>query len=1175
MRIRSLEITGFKSFADRVALGFDRGISAIVGPNGCGKSNVVDAIRWVMGEQNPRHLRGRGMDDVIFNGTEGRAAIGLSEVVLTLDAGDGRAPAGYAGFTEIQIARRLYRSGESEYLINKVPCRLRDVLDFFLDTGIGTRGYTIVEQGQIASIVSTRPQDRRFIIEEAAGIGKYRQRRRETERKLEATQQNLLRVSDVTAELRRQIGSLDRQARKAARYKELSARLRDVELAVAREELDGHAARVDGQRREFEEARAASTAADARQARAEAALETERRAHLERERELQGSSERLYALRSEIQSLESRIEYQGRERSGLLELADQREAEAAELEAQLAENREALREAVEQLSFHERRVTEEQERLDGRSAELRGRSNELAQLQGEREALQARIADLTTEAATLESRLQALEDRRGEIERRLRAEEERLEADAARVEDLRREEGELTNRRRDALEEQDELGRSLAGRIRDHEERRHALDTRREELAEASAALERSAARLESLREAERSETEAAARTLEQLPPVERRAVRGLLLEAVRVEEGLEAALESALGARLHAVVVDAPGSALALLRHLRGARTGRLSVLVSSGEEMAPSSGFVPLGRPLLESVTAKPPFEPLVRRLLRDVYVVDDLAQAVERFGAAEPPAAFVTPSGEIFDRAGALTGGAPAPGAIGRASEIRGLEPEVEALRERRAALEAEVARLGEETDELEREIENTRSRRHTAELALVQFEKDLERARERAKTADEAAADHRSGKAALLEERERIDAERDAASRRLEEIGEERTRATQAREGLTARVSEQSRELERFEQRVVQQRVELAQLGARRDQLQAARDQHQRSLDEAGDWLSRRRSEVSGARERAAELERSTAEAERGLAEQIRQEERVRAGQGSVRAAWEEVQRRVEQLETEARTAGRDRESVRERLSSLELALQEAGLRREQLLERIRERHSVDLERYRPDPELLEGDSASREAEVARLRQSLEAIGPVHLGAIEEYEQVSERYRYVTEQKADLELSLERLRSAIARINKTSRARFRETFEAVDREFQNLFPRLFRGGRAHLSLTESDDVLEAGIEISAQPPGKKLQNVNLLSGGEKSLTAIALLFAVFAVKPSPFFLLDEVDAALDDANVTRFNELVAEMAANSQFLLITHNKGTIEIAQKLFGITMQEPGLSKLVTVDLVA
>jgi len=402
-----------------------------------------------------------------------------------------------------------------------------------------------------------------------------------------------------------------------------------------------------------------------------------------------------------------------------------------------------------------------------------------------------------------------------------------------------------------------------------------------------------------------------------------------------------------------------------------------------------------------------------------------------------------------------------------------------------------------------------------------------------------------------------------------------IVRERAETERTREDLAGEIASLTRELERSERRLVQYRVELAEVTARREQLGETEARLHNSVGEGRDWLRRRREEVRSARERAEHLARSTGEASTLLGQKIREEEGVRTGQESLRDGYETSRQQLEGVESAVRVATREREAAREKLGTSELAVQEARMRRDQLVERILERYGIDLASYEPPADHLAGDPDARQSELERLRTSLQSLGDVHLGAIEEYEEVAERARYLGEQKSDLELSIERLRNAIARINRTSRARFRETFEKVNAEFQRIYPRLFSGGRAHLSLTEVEDVLEAGIEISAQPPGKKLQNVNLLSGGEKSLTAIALLMAVFVVHPSPFFLLDEVDAALDDANVGRFNELLKEMSEISQFLLITHNKGTIEIADKLYGVTMQSPGLSKLVTVDLVS
>jgi chromosome segregation protein len=1176
LRIRALEITGFKSFADRVIFALDSGISAIVGPNGCGKSNVVDAIRWVMGEQNPRHLRGQVMHDVIFGGTERRAPIGMAEVVLHLDNSDGRAPEAYAGFSEIQVARRLYGSGESEYLINKIPVRLRDIMDFFLDTGVGTRGYTIVEQGHIATIVSTKPEERRIIIEEAAGIGKYRQRRRETERKLEATERNLVRVNDILGELRRQLASLDRQARKAARYKELSAQLRDLELLSSAAALERHDAKLAEIDRSLGELRAQGVSLDAAVARAESRLETERRAHLDREKELQSGRERLFSLRSEIQSLESRIEYERRERESLLGLAEEREGEIVELEQQLANHRTAHTEVLEELGTAEERLGREEADLEQRAQVLHERSEQLAALRGRREALQARLVDLSTEAATLDGRAHSLVERRRELETRLRQQDEALEATSLERDVSHREEEVLETRHREALAEQDQFGLQLVELLRAHTDGSSRLARVRADLASVRERLQHAEARLESLREAERSSAAANREALERLSESEQRLILGRLSDVVQVQDGFERALEAVLGSRLEAALVGNPEAALALLERLRADESARATLLAPGAEDDSASSGFVPLGVSLLSKVSIATRFEGVLRRLLGDVYVVDDLREAVKRYGVSRPPAVFVTRGGELLDRSGALTGGAAPPqGSLSRSSEIRRLTEQIEALSAERSRCEALEVEESQRLESLGRETENTRSRRHTAELAVLHYEKDLERMRERGKAAEESLESQRASKEHMTGELERVTAEAERGAARLAEISRERLQIQSELERVVGDVSGLAAEVQQLEQRVTQQRVELAEVRAKRDQLRAARDRLRASVDEGREWIARRREEVRSARERAESLARSTSEASLLVAERIEQEESVRVAQESVQGVYDQASRVVEEAEAEARRGQAEREEIRSKLQACELSKQEVELRRDQLLERVREKYQLELDRFEPPADVRELDPEAREAELRRLKQSLDSLGDVHLGAIEEHEEVSERFRYLTEQKEDLDVSIERLRNAIARINRTSRARFRETFEAVDAEFQKLFPRLFRGGRAHLSLTESDDVLEAGIEISAQPPGKKLQSVNLLSGGEKSLTAIALLFAVFSVKPSPFFLLDEVDAALDDANVHRFNELVESMADRSQFILITHNKGTIEIARTLYGVTMAERGVSKLVTVDLVS
>jgi chromosome segregation protein len=1045
-----------------------------------------------------------------------------------------------------------------------------------MDTGVGTRGYTIVEQGQIADLVSSKPEERRVIFEQAAGIGKYRQRRKETESKLKATEQNLLRVNDILVELRRQIASLDRQAAKASRYKKLRAQQRDLELVVAHETWGRDAAELRTGEGTLETLRAEGVGLDARAGRADADLESTRRAHLDHERELSRENESLFQVRGAIQALESRIGYERREREGLVSLADEREVELREREVTLAADSAGLLDALARVAEVEARLRADEEELARRDAELRTQAERLASAQGRREALHARLVELSGDEASVQAQTERLQERRDELELRLRETEDGLEESAQEVDRMRSDELGLEGRLRLGLAEQDEFGRQLAEQLRSHESERERQRLLARELEVARERLQHASAQLESVREIEKRESQRAKAVLESLPDSERGRVSGLLASTLHAADGLETAVEAVLANRLEGLLVESTSSALELLRHLRERGVGRATVLpLRAGPERS-ESGFVPMGRPLADFVTVDPSSAPIVARLLRDVYLVDDLRLPIERFGAASPPALFVTRAGEVLDRSGALTGGLGAPpGALSRAGEIRRLSSELAELEPICARLAAELAETNARVDTLAREIENTRNRRHTAELAVVNIEKDLERLRERGKYAQESLEEHRSGKHALLAQLEQLGDERERAAARKSELAQERGRTESSRSDLQAQLQQLARDLERAEQRVVQARIELAELGARSEQATQARDRLQTAVEDARAWLARRGDEVRSARGRAEELSRSAAESQTLLDAEIRREEVLRQSQEALRRQHEESGQAVETFEAEVRAVTRDREALRERLSACDMAVHDVRMRCEQLAATIRERYELEIAGFTPEPEQLSGTPEEREAELERVRQALRALGEVHLGAIEEYEEVSERNRYLSEQKADLELSIERLRGAIARINRTSRDRFRETFEAIDKVFQSVFPKMFEGGRAHLSLTESEDVLEAGIEISAQPPGKKLQNVNLLSGGEKSLTAMALLVAVFTVKPSPFFLLDEVDAALDDANANRFNSLLREMSKISQFLMITHNKQSIEIADALFGVTMQEPGLSKLVTVDLVS
>jgi chromosome segregation protein len=1224
VRLKSLELHGFKSFVDKTVISFKPGITGVVGPNGCGKSNVVDAMRWVMGEQAPRRLRGRGMEDVIFAGSEGLAPVGMAEVTLTFDNGNGTAPPAFSAYSEIQISRRLFRTGESEYLLNRTPCRLRDVQDFFRDTGIGTKGYTIVEQGKIAEIVSAKPEERRSLIEEAAGIGKYKARRREAETKIEQTEQNLLRVNDILTEIRRQISSIERQAKKAARYKRLRETLRVLELSLAADDRRELAQGIAAARQSQERQRDAATAHETQLAERELSVSAKRLELGECERILTQGSEALLALRGDIKDAEGQIEYGRRERGSLAALVETRGGELGELREQRATHGRDVAQVEEELATVLRAVESGAEQLASAEAGVREARSGFTGLERERETANTALVGVLTAIARAEDRLAAVEDRRAELEARLRNADEVLEIGQGEAQRADREQHDLEEGLRNLLAERDRMMHAVRIALENHEAAVAADRAADAALRDARDEAERKRARLVSLREVLSRGEDVAAGTrhlLERDAATRHRlGVRGLVRDFIEADREIERAVEVALADCAEALVVDAPSGAVSALELLHAARAGR-AVFVTAPARTPDTSGFVPLGVPLLDCVRLRAGHEDLLRGMLAGVYLVDDLGEVLRVYGSGRIPATFVTAAGDLLSPNGVIRGGSGSAGADGhlaRTREIRELDLEVAQLEtraaERGSAHHAARASLAAASDELE----NLRNRHHTAALAVANHEKDLERTRERVKALGEATEGRKSERSDLLNERESLAQESLRLAGTLEASRAERGDRQRALDALVLRIGSAGREVSRLETVATERRVEHGGRAAQRDRLRAACERATASLAEAEIWIARRETEIRDAEARRVELASTIDAARARLEEKLREEEAARMGHDAKREAFERVSGEVSSIEEAARelraSIGRERDA----LSQADLALRESELRLAHLDDGIREKWGVEIATWEPpvaDPvdapqpvarevaaeasvegeqpvageEEEESVDAARDAranallarapaverrrELDEVRKKLQALGEVNLGAIEEHEEQKERFRFLSDQKRDLESTLASLRDAIARINRASRRRFRETFEAVSKRFSENFPRLFRGGRASLALTENEDVLEAGIEIMASPPGKRLQNVNLLSGGEKTLTAIALLVAVFQVRPSPFFLLDEVDAALDDANVGRFNEIVTELAGESQFLLITHNKRTIEVADVLYGVTMERRGVSKIVAVEM--
>ncbi len=1179
MKIKKLELVGFKSFVDKTVIHFDHDVLGIVGPNGCGKSNIVDAIRWCMGEQSAKHLRGRSMEDVIFSGSDTRAGNEFAEVTLTFENDTGDVPVEYRDYPEIAVTRRLNRSGDSDYLINKTPVRLKDVTDLFLGTGAGTKAYSIVEQGKIGLIVTAKPEDRRLLIEEAAGITKFKSKKKQAERKMEMTTQNLLRVGDIIAEIERNLGSLKRQAAKAERYVSYRSELEDLQLHEASHrylELIGWTKLYDGEvgRLTMESDQARSDLA-AREAEletvrldahvAEDALEQAQNAHFGAENEVRAEEAQLARAQDKIQAIRVREEAATLE---VREIEEQRRVLVAE--------QEGVRGQVVILEEDEAHQAESQAACEARFSELHGEHERASQHAFE---LRQALGKANSDIAACEAKLAGFERRRNEMQTRL----EKLEAER---EDLVTGEIEL-------VAKGEQLGRDVedlrAGKVMSAEEKQRLeemLGVLRVEilasekaLDEAKGELTRKRSRLHALSEMQ-ARLEGVGVGVKALVATKDDTLCGLVADRVEAPQHLTPALAGLLGARLQDVVVKDLDRGLDLLDRLAVEKRGRAAVIPLHPHYVAGKHGVLPslegVVCKLVEHLRYAPEDESLVHALVGDAIVVRDVHTARE-VRAVLHDACIVTLDGTVLFTDGRIAGGTGeelAAGMLESKRETRELGEEVERLdllvTERLGVHQALRGKIA----ETQGALDHARQAAHQGELALVHAEKDL-----RSTEAQLEAVRKRLG--ALAAESEELGmalgeagAERDDAQRVLDEargILSEVTGKVGEAESIANAWREQ---VDEQRQRVVEQKVHVA---GTREKLTAARGtltRLQRSTDELGERARRLDDELeTGARTLGETAALMVAHKEKlGLALDAAHAAEVVLAE--TRTTFDKHRTDLSEREAGLKDLRTRAEEAREALTANEMALREKTIALQHLLETVAERfRGLRLARVVGDYHLRQAPDDALKSRIHELAQLIERMGSVNLDAMREHEEAEKRYAFYTEQKADLDKALADLTRAIQQMNKESKKLFEETFEQVNLKFQEIFPRMFRGGRASLRLTNPEDMLETGIDILAQPPGKKLSSIELMSGGEKALTAVSLIFAIFQIKPSPFCILDEVDAPLDEANVARYNELVRSMTDRSQFILITHIKRTMQMVDVLYGVTMQESGVSRLVSVKL--
>jgi len=1252
MYLKSLELFGFKSFAQKTILNFHPGVTAIVGPNGCGKSNVLDAMRWVLGEQSAKALRGGEMSDVIFSGTDSRVALGMAEVSLTF--ADCEKDLGVE-WNEVCITRRVFRDGSSEYLLNKTPCRLRDIHNMFMDTGIGRSAYSIMEQGKIDLILSSKPEDRRAIFEEAAGITKFKSQKKEALRKLEATEANLLRLSDIIKEVKRQIGSLQRQAGKARRYQSLISDLKILETHLSRHQFDTLDASLATTLEEIERLRKNQDQHSEQIEIQEADVAAQRRGFDEMENNLNAARQVVQDLKSQVSNAENRIGF-NRERiaefNSLMERYQFDIAAAEEKlrvqETQIQNTDLEIEQIVSTLQFEQQRLEEKmsavsaahsqraetESELQSVSSSITKIENRLSSLRGEissiinvRDGSETRIGILESEITQLAGSLERVNLQNAEVRAQVEQGVASLAAqqDQARLteEQVRSVQGELGQVERDLNAEQ----RILA-------ERESKLEVLRQLNEEGEGFAEG---------------TQAVLRGLDN-PDFFKPAVLGALASHIDVEPEFVIAIESALGQNLQAIVMKDTMIAESVIKTLSSQKLGRVSLALRDFEtrstDNTAGNGFLPDGAiawAVDRVKTSTPEIAGIITSLLRGCVIVPNLEAALRivntPHAAFRVPQSFVTLTGEVLSSEGILQGGQAGEAGssvLVRKNQIAQLETEAGVAREKIILLDTQRAEVASQLEALQAALAEAREEAQRINLSVSTLRGQL--------SLLERELHETTGKQENLRwELGNVQARHNEAIEKLQLLendlagvganqGELQTRQVELQGLLESHRSSESE----LNSELNELRIKVATEKQRHNSLNNQRQPMTMRLQELHDLIEQRRRDIENYRLKSETFAEETTNIQAGI-----EVARAQMGEAELevsklleeRAAMTAA---IESLESTLRIMRRQLSECHEQRGQQEVRQTQIQLRIENLAEHVSRRYQIDIRDFKPDtygllctlreqnkkpkktaesaednagaPDENAAPQAENEAGVEPVQESeivaaaaettpvmpvqeegrgidwqqvetlvreydqrLESMGPINLEAIQEYDELEQRYNFLEQQNTDLTNSKAELLDVISKINETTRKLFAETFEQVRVNFAEMFVELFGGGKANLVLSDENDPLESGIDIIAKPPGKQLQSISLLSGGEKTMTAVALLFSIYMVKPSPFCVLDEMDAPLDESNINRFIKILDRFVGQSQFVVITHNKRTIAKADVLYGVTMEEHGVSKLVGV----
>jgi chromosome segregation protein len=1185
MRIERIELTGFKSFSERTIFNFHQGITCIVGPNGCGKSNVVDAFRWVLGEQSAKTLRGEKMEEVIFNGSASKKPKGMAEVTMVVSGLNDVKPSNDdngEGISDVgSVTRRLYRSGDSEYILNKNQCRLKDVKDLFLDTGLEVKSYSILAQESVSEILNSKPQDRRVLIEEVAGVMKYNFRKKEALAKLELSRTNLQRINDIIIEVKKQINLLDRIAKKAERYKNLSSEINSIELKIAKRDYQVMKESFSKILSEYNTLREEESLKRAELMKIENLAEVKRLELLEKEealKELQGNLQNLERDLAELEKstaisktdrdnlneyltkLYQQEEEYNLQRSEALAKKENLDISEVDLLSDMERQREMLRGKADLVRSMEEELSEKEEILEGKRREIFRISEESSNLRNDLSRLLSSLEDLTRretssqkDAENLGKRLTGIGSSIQDIEKTLHDKDDELL---------------LLNEKKDIFIKELSTSRKKI------EEIRETLSGLREELASYKS-------RLESLSEIvfDRPTRDLLAEGLD-LPLLKS------ISDVFEVEAEYEKAIESALSEKVNLFILSTFADIEIAMSSLKEKGLGRTAFIPlnppippfakggEGGFERGEEGGLtgemdIPEGVLGRASNFVKTPeeFSGVAKALLDNIFIVRNLREALHLINAGKR-LFYVTLDGEIVEPSGAVIGGE-VKGIFKRKREIRELEGIIENKKAITGQLEADFTSAQELIEKGESELRDIESRIIDREKEISLLRLTVDNYREERERTERKLSYLNTEVGQLIGEKESI--QKLIMEKEAEVQSSEAKRGDMEKDSasLLEEITEKKSKLESYRSDVTDLRLSMASLKEKMESAVKEKEALLKKIEEIDQKKGYLLEEISSVSSRISQRETEMAEYEEKIRSLITAADKLRKEISERKEVVEAENQELLKAEQGLKLLRREIDSLSQRVAELDISRAEHRVKLDNLSEHIRQNYGSDIDALEVEPLIPED-----EERLIVLREKVQELGPVNLGTLEEYEELRARYEFLSKQREDLNKSIAEIEEAITKINVTTRRRLREAFDTLKAKFSEVFLMLFGGGKADLVLTDEENILESGIDIIAQPPGKRLQNINLFSGGEKALTALSLLFASFLIKPTPLCILDEADATLDESNTERFARMLQELSRDIQFIIITHNRTTMSASDYLYGITTEEAGVSKVISMQLV-